>query len=129
MTDKNPVEYGYKGDEQVTISGREFLLVRQAIEDAINNATTHRFDEVIKYVNVETGEDYTPQENDDLKLLTALNKVRPVTDIRATVNSDNLTISFDPNKLTKEILQANELLLSIHLRNIENNVCVHKDSL
>lgn len=122
---KNPTEYGYRGDEQITISAREFLLLRKAIEDGVNNATIQTMPEVIKYVTPE-GDDFegTPTEEDFIK-----DTVRAITDIRKTVSESNLKISFDPNKLTKEMLLANELLLEIHLRNVENNVATHRDDI
>lgn len=117
-----PSEYGYKGDEQITITGREFLLLRKAIEDGINNATLYRMDEVTKWVNLD-GEDVenpTPEQ-------IANEEVHKVMDIRQTVSDNNLTVFFDPNKLTNELLLGQELMLDIHMRNINNQIAVHKD--
>lgn len=117
-----PSEYGYKGDEQITITGREFLLLRKAIEDGINNATLYRMDEVTKWVNLD-GEDVenpTPEQ-------IANEEVHKVMDIRQTVSDNNLTVFFDPTKLTKEMLLGQELMLDIHMRNINNQIAVHKD--
>lgn len=115
-----PGDYGYRGDEQITITGREFLLLRKAIEDAINNATLYRMDEVWRWVD-ENGEDVENPSSEDV----LQGKVRRVTDIKNTVSESNLTVYFDPKMLTNEMLFGQELLLDIHLRNINNNIATN----
>jgi hypothetical protein len=115
-----PGDYGYRGDEQITITGREFLLLRKAIEDAINNATLYRMDEIWRWVD-ENGEYVENPSSEDV----LQGKVRRVTDIKNTVSESNLTVYFDPKMLTNEMLFGQELLLDIHLRNINNNIATN----
>jgi hypothetical protein len=117
-----PSEYGYKGDEQITITGKEFLLLREAIKDGIQASIDYRMDEVVKWVN-QDGEDIenpTPEQ-------IVNGEVRKATDIRATFSDENTKTYFDPRRLTNEMLLGQELMLDIHMRNINNQIAVHKD--
>ena len=113
----NPHEYSYTGEELVTIKAKELNLLKVAVEQAIENATVRMFDEKTDWLDEEGNTVENPSKEG-----IAYGKVRQVTNIRETFNTSNIRTSYDPNRLTQEMLMAQELLLDIHLRNITEGV-------
>ncbi len=113
----NPHEYSYTGEELVTIKTKELNLLKVAIEQAIENATIRVFDEKTEWLDSEGNPVENPSKED-----IAFGKVRQITNIKETFNPSNLRISYDPTKLTQEMLLAQELLLDFHMRNIKEGI-------
>ena len=113
----NPHEYSYTGEELVTIKAKELNLLKVAVEQGIENATIRVFEERTEWLDAEGNTVENPSKED-----IAYGKVRQITNIGETFNPSNLKISYDPTKLTQEMLMAQELLLDIHLRNITEGV-------
>ena len=113
----NPHEYSYTGDELVTIKAKELNLLKIAVEQGIENATIRVFEEKTEWLD-EQGEVVENPSKEEI----AFGKVRQITDVKGTFNPSNLKISYDPTKLTQEMLLAQELLLDVHLRNIKEGI-------
>lgn len=122
---KNPMEYGYLGDEQITISAKEFMLIKQALEAGISATMETSLPEITKYVNFETTEDVLKPRAEDL----SSGKVVLVTDRVATFSQDNVQVKYDAKRLTREMVLSQELILEIHNRNVEAGVAIHQSAL
>lgn len=114
---KNPAQYSYSGEEAITISGSEFLLLKGAIEQGINATLINFLPEVTKYINIEDSSIVESPSKEDL----VSGKVVIVTDKDATFNGDNVR-SFYGEKLTPQMIQGQELIMTIHERNVTDGV-------
>lgn len=114
---KNPAQYSYSGEEAITISGAEFLLLKGAIEQGINATLINFLPEVTKYINIEDSSIVESPSKEDL----VSGKVVIVTDKDATFNGDNVR-SFYGEKLTPQMIQGQELIMTIHERNVTDGV-------
>lgn len=122
---KNPFEYGYLGNEEIKISANEFNLLRKAIDCGIEATQKIDYPEVLVYRDIETGKTVTSPKQEDI----ASGKVRLSTDKEATFNPDNAKIVYDGQKLKPEMLYATEMMLDIHIRNVESGVAKSKEEL
>jgi hypothetical protein len=119
MQDKiNPNDFGYLGDERFEISANEFQLLKVALEKGFSNTLRIEATEVPMFLDAETG---MPVENPSEENL-ALGKILVTTNKEATFSQGNIKYTYDMTKLTREMLMAQELLVDIHLRNVETNV-------
>lgn len=121
----NILEYGYKGDEQITISAREFITLKNAVEKGLENASEEYLPAIEQYVEVETGKVVENPSQEDL--LTR--KVVPTTDKQATFSSANIKIKYDLKKVSPDLLKALEYIHEIHYRAIEQGIATHVDNL
>jgi hypothetical protein len=113
----NPMDYGYSGNEEVTITAAEFMLLKRAVEHGINATLETFLPEVTKYVNIETSELVDEFTEEDL----TSGKVVLVTDREATFSPKNVKYQYN-TKLTPDMIQSQELIMNIHERNIEKGV-------
>ena len=51
---KNPLNYGYLGDEKIEITAKEFIAMKTAVEQGINSTLESYLPDVVKYVKIET---------------------------------------------------------------------------
>lgn len=121
---KNPAQYSYSGEETITISGAEFLLLKGAVEQGINATLVNYLPEVIKYVNLEDSAIVENPSEEDL----ISGKVVIVTDKDATFSSTNVR-SFYNERLTPHMIQGQELIMQIHERNVTDGVAKSFDEL
>jgi hypothetical protein len=121
---KNPMNYGYLGDEQITISAREFMMMKAAVEHGINATSESYMPEILKYVNTEDSSFVENPSDSDL----ASGKVVPVTDREATFNPRNVKFKYS-TKLTPDMVEAQQLILEIHTRNVEMGNAKSKEEL
>lgn len=112
---KNPMNYGYFGDEQITITAREFMLLKAAVEHGINATSESYMPEVLKYVNTEDSSLVDSPTDEDL----ITGKVVPVTDREATFSPKNVKFKYS-TKLTPDMVDAQQLIMEIHTRNVES---------
>lgn len=113
----NPGNFGYLGNEEVTISAREFMALKVAVEHGINATAESYMPEVIKYISTESlAEVKNPTELD-----IANGVVMPVTDREATFNPRNVKFKYS-SKLTIDMVDAQQLIMEIHSRNIESGI-------
>lgn len=121
---KNPMNYGYFGDEQITITAREFMMLKAAVEHGINATSESYMPEVLKYVNTEDSSLVDSPSNEDL----ASGKVVPVTDREATFNPSNVKFKYS-TKLTPDMVDAQQLIMEIHTRNVESGTAKSREEL
>lgn len=111
---KSSKDYGYEGNEQITISASEFFRFSSAINDALAQGTKGSFDEVVVYVDPITSKVVDNPTEEQLRN----REVVPVGDKEKTFNPGNLRISYE-SWVSPNIIHAKELLMKIHSRNIE----------
>lgn len=121
---KNPMNYGYFGDEQITITAREFMGLKAAVEHGINATSESYMPEILKYVSTEDSSFVESPTDEDL----LSGKVVPVTDREATFNPRNVKFKYS-TKLTPDMVAAQELILEIHTRNVEMGNAKSKEEL
>lgn len=121
---KNPMNYGYIGNEEIVISAREFMMMKAAVEHGINATSESYMPEVLKYVNTEDSSIVESPSDEDLMS----GKVVPVTDREATFNPKNVKFKYS-TKLTPDMVAAQELILEIHTRNVEMGNAKSKEEL
>jgi hypothetical protein len=110
---KNPMNYGYLGDEKIEITAKEFIAMKTAIEQGINSTLESYLPEVTKYVNVETSKIVDNPSQEDLQS----GKVTMVTDRDATFNPTNVRYQYS-TKLTPDMIMGQQLIMEIHERNV-----------
>ena len=121
---KNPMNYGYIGNEEIVISAREFMMMKAAVEHGINATSESYMPEVLKYVNTEDSSIVESPSDEDL----ISGKVVPVTDREATFNPRNVKFKYS-TKLTPDMVAAQELILEIHTRNVDMGNAKSKEEL
>jgi hypothetical protein len=114
---KNPLNYGYLGDEKIEITAKEFIAMKSAIEQGINSTLESYLPEVIKYVNVETSKIVDNPSQEDLQS----GKVTLVTDRDATFSPANVRYQYS-TKLTPDMIGGQQLIMEIHERNVETGI-------
>lgn len=122
---KNPMDYGYTGEEVITISAREFIALKNAVEGGINATIETFMPEVLEYVSTETSKTVEKPSPEDI----ASGKVVLVSNRRATFSQENVRLQYNTSKITREMVQGQELVLDIHDRNVNNGVATHRDQL
>lgn len=121
----NPLDYGYTGSEAITISAKEFVLLKNAVEAGIAATMEAYLPEVTRYVNVKTTKVVKNPTSEDL----VSKKVVLVTDREATFSQENVSVKYNANKITREMIQAQALIMEIHERNVEVGVAIHSSKL
>lgn len=104
----------YNGQEDITIKAHEYVLLKIAVEQAMQNLVTASFPEVVAFMDPETGayvESPTEEQLADKSVVSAVSPER-------TFSAENRKISYD-GKVTQELLSARELVVLIHQRNVE----------
>ena len=114
---KNPLNYGYLGDEKIEISAKEFMAMKTAVEQGINATLEGYLPEVTKYVNIETSKIVENPSQEDLQS----GKVTLVTDRNATFSPANVKYQYS-TKLTPDMIMGQQLIMEIHERNVETGV-------
>jgi len=110
---KNPMNYGYLGDEKIEITAKEFIAMKTAIEQGINSTLESYLPEVTRYVNVETSKIVENPSQEDLQS----GKVAMVTDRDATFSPTNVRYQYS-TKLTPDMIMGQQLIMEIHERNV-----------
>jgi hypothetical protein len=110
---KNPLNYGYLGDEKIEITAKEFMAMKSAVEQGINATLESYLPEVTKYVNIETSSIVGSPTQEDLQS----GKVTLVTDRDATFNPANVRYQYS-TKLTPDMIMGQQLIMEIHERNV-----------
>jgi hypothetical protein len=121
---KNPMNYGYFGNEEVVITAREFMMLKAAVEHGINATSESYMPEVLKYVNTEDSSIVETPSDEDL----ISGKVVPVTDREATFSPRNVKFKYS-TKLTPDMVDAQQLIMEIHTRNVESGNAKSREEL
>jgi hypothetical protein len=114
---KNPLEYGYLGDERVELTAKEFMQLKNAVEQGINATLESFLPEVLRYVDRESSEIVLEPNQEDL----TSGKVVTVTDREATFNPANVKYQYN-TKLSPDMIKGQQLIMEIHERNVETGV-------
>jgi hypothetical protein len=114
---KNPLNYGYLGDEKIEITSKEFMAMKVAIEQGINATLESYLPEVTKYVDVESSKIVENPSEEDVKS----GKVTLVTDRDATFSPANVKFQYS-TKLTPDMVMGQQLIMEIHERNVNSGV-------
>lgn len=114
---KNPLNYGYLGDEKIEITAKEFIAMKTAVEQGINSTLESYLPEVVKYVNIESSKIVENPSQEDLQS----GKVTLVTDRDATFSPSNVKYQYS-TKLTPDMIMGQQLIMEIHERNVETGV-------
>ena len=114
---KNLQNQWYKGTETIEISAQEYILLKVAAEQSLQQFVKVSYPEVRTYVNKETGEYVEKPSKKQLET----NAVAFVVSPERTFAQENMRVDYD-GKVTQEILAARELILAIHQRNIEKGI-------
>lgn len=117
---KNPGEYGYDGTEELTISPKELMSLKGAIEYALNKETTVAYPEKYVYIDTETGK--------NVKNVSEKNKqkVKKVADIQKTLHAEP-TITRTAEGI--QLLRVKLLIDEIHMRHVDAGVAKHHSEL
>lgn len=114
----------YRGNENITITAQEYILLKVAVEQGLQALVTVSFPEVKTFVNTDTGEYITKPSKKQLADGTAVETVSP----EKTFSAENRVIAYD-GKVTQEMLAARELVIVIHQRNIEEGLTTDVETL
>lgn len=122
---KDIFNYGYSGDEKIEISAEEFQIMKYALEQGMMNTETAKYPKQYFYVSAKTGKEVKNPSQKDIQE----GNVSKMFSAEATFSPENLVQSFDADKITREMLVAKEIILSIHARNVEQGVAKSKEEL
>jgi len=118
MTQENmPQGFGYQGDEQITISAKEFIKLKAAVEQGIRSTIVNYLPEVVNWVEVSTSNQVENPTKDQIQK----GEVAMVTNRESTFSPNNVKTFFS-DKLSMDMVEGQELMASIHQRNIESGV-------
>lgn len=118
MTQENmPQGFGYQGDEQITISAKEFIKIKAAVEQGIRSTIVNYLPEVINWIEVSTSNQVENPTQDQIHK----GEVVMVTNRESTFSPNNVKTFFS-DKLSMDMVEGQELMASIHQRNIESGV-------
>jgi len=111
--DLNPLNHWYEGEENISINAREYGLLKTALEQAMALVIETTYPEITGFVD-KTGavvEKPTQKqfENEEVQQVVMPDK---------TFSAANRKVHYK-STVTNELIAANELILSIHMRNIE----------
>jgi len=117
QNEKNPAEYGYVGNEEITMDASKFMRIGSAIDFALSKETKEYFPEKYKYVNRDTGA--------TIKTVTEKNKhlAVKILDVDSTLAS---TPTIFRTREGIEILKVKILSEGIHIDMIDKGVAKHK---
>jgi len=121
--EKDLTEYGYRGDEELTLKVHQFYAMKQAIEKAVENGLIKKFPALYSWVDEEGNvkKKLTEKQKESGKFSRML-------DIDRTSHESNYKVDFDEN-LFPEIMSARSIIQDIHAKAVEDGIAVHRDTL
>jgi len=114
---KNPQEYSYRGDEQITISANLFLMLYRANDAAIRKGTTGHFPIAFQWVNAATGMPVSNPKEIDIKE----GRVTQIMSTERTFSQGNYAETFEP-WLFPDVVRAKDEMLKVHSKNVEEGI-------
>lgn len=117
QNEKNPAEYGYVGNEVITMEASKFMRMQGMIAFALEKETKEYFPEKYKYVNKETGA--------VVKTVTEKNKhlAVKILDVEATLASTPVIFR---TREGVEMLKVRLLTEGVHVDMIDKGIAKHK---
>lgn len=119
---KNPSEFSYRPDTKITITGHEFRVLQHLAQKAMGNSSEEKYELKYEWINQKTGKLIKKPTQKQINEGTAVQ----VPSKEQTFEKP--TVFYDRN-VYPEILDGNNVLFNIHLRNIETDVAVHVEVL
>lgn len=116
---KNPQEFSYRGNENVTIPAKLFLMLYRANDAALRQGTKGHFPTAFQWVNAATGMGVPNPKESDIKE----GKVTQIMSVDNTFSQGNYVETFEP-WLFPDVIQAKDLMLQIHTENVEKGIAV-----
>lgn len=116
---KNPQEYSYRGDEQITIPASLFLMLYRANDAALRQGTKGHFPTAFQWVNAATGLPVQNIKEADIKE----GKVTQIMSVDNTFSQGNYVETFEP-WLFPDIIRAKDQMLKIHTESVESGLAV-----
>lgn len=113
-------QFKYDENSELTIklTPQEFIAMRNAIGQAINQCEVKTLPEVRIYVSTKTGEPIKKVSKGQIEK----GEVVQVTDPNQTFALDNLKISYDATKITRDMLDSNALLERIFKQHVDEGL-------
>lgn len=112
---QNPQEYGYKGDEEVTINGFQFRETLKIVNELLMQEVKEYYPEPRKWIN-DKGEDASKKEIKE-------GKATEILDVEAIFRHVEPEIKYTSKGL--KLLRIKFLLEEIHYENIQKGVSKH----
>lgn len=112
---KNPQEYGYKGDEEITINGFQFRETLKIVNELLLNEIKEYYPEPRKWINKD-GKDASKKEIKN-------GEATEVLDIEAIFQHTEPNVMYTSKGI--KLLRIKFLLEEIHYNNIEKGVSKH----
>ena len=112
---QNPMEFGYRDNAEVVISGKEFRALQFLAQKALANGVDERFEQDTEWVNVQTGEAVAKPSKKQIDAGVVVETPSKAATLQ------NKKVLYNSN-LFPEVFDGNEVIFAIHMRNIENDV-------
>lgn len=122
---KDIFNYGYTGEEVMEITSYEFQILKIAIEQAIRNTEEIKFPKKYFWVSTKTDKEIKNPSKKDIES----GNVKKMFDRDATFSQNNMVETFDASKLTRDMLEAQEIILQLHARNVEEGIAKSREEL
>lgn len=116
---KNPMEYTYRGDEDVVIPASLFLKLYRANDAAVAQGTKGQFPPAFMWVSVATGMEVKDPKEIDIKE----GRVVQTMSVERTFGRENYVETFEP-WLFPDIIQAKDEMIKIHTKNVNEGICI-----
>jgi len=114
---KSYADYGYAGDEEITITVAELVALQKGSNIAVQNGIIAQHPQIIRWYSKETS---MPVEKPTKKQIES-KEVQQMADPAATGSSENLEVSFNAN-IFPEVFDARTIAMGIHQRMVDEGV-------
>ena len=121
---KDYTDYGYAGDETITITVAELVALQKGANIAVQNGIVAQHPQVIRWYNINTS---MPVEKPTNKQIES-GEVKQMADPSATSSSNNLQVSFNAN-IFPEVFESRAVAMGIHQRMVDEGVAKTREEL
>jgi len=122
---KNPQEYSYRGDEQITMSAAVFMMLYRANDSALKEAMTANYPTITEWVSKATRITVDTELSDTEKASGQYQEVMSVAKTYAQSNVQESTAEW----AFPEVIQVKDALIQIHQAMVESGVAIHMSEL
>lgn len=122
---KNPQEYSYRGDEQITMSAAVFMMLYRANDSALKEAMTANYPTITEWVSTATRITVDTELSDTEKASGQYQEVMSVAKTYAQSNVQESTAEW----AFPEVIQVKDALIQIHQAMVESGVAIHMSEL
>lgn len=114
---RNPQEYSYAGDEEITIPASMFLSWYRAIDAALRQGTKTSFPTAVEWISTST---HLPVENPTAEDKAA-GKVAQIMSVEKTFSRENMHESFEA-WLYPDVIQAKDSMIAVHSKSVDAGI-------